>query len=329
MGWIKRNIAFVISGIVALALLGAAGYFIYAGFALNSKASSDLDEAYQQLQKLSQSPEQPGNDKIDNIKAAKEQEQQLRQWIAEASAYFNPVPPIPEGEVTSKTYATALGTTIYQLTQEAKDDSVMLPPQYYFSFQVQSSKLTISSGLGPLAQQLGEVKAIAEILFAARVNSLDGIQRVQVSDDDVSGGLQSDYTEMTPITNDLAIITPYVVTFRSFTPELAKVLAGFANSSNMFIVKTLSVQPASGAAAADNANPAMPGMPAIPGFRGGPGMPAIPGAAGYGGAPGYPRPGYPGTPVQTTGRGGLQTVLKEQLLHFTLQVDIVKLRHRN
>jgi hypothetical protein len=38
------------------------------------------------------------------------------------------------------------------------------------------------------------VKAIAEILFAARVNDLDGIQRVRVSDDDTAGS-QSDYIE--------------------------------------------------------------------------------------------------------------------------------------
>src|SRR5208337_3657615 len=127
------------------------------------------------------SPQQPGNDKIDNIKIAKEQDQQLRTWINAAAGAFHPVPPIPQGEVTSKTYASALGTTIYQLQQEAKENSVGFPTNYYFSFQVQSSKLTISSGLGPLAQQLGEVKAIAEVLFAARVNNLDSIQRVRVS----------------------------------------------------------------------------------------------------------------------------------------------------
>jgi hypothetical protein len=33
-----------------------------------------------------------------------------------------------------------------------------------------------------------------------------------------------------PVNNDLAVITPYVVTFRGFTPELASVLGGFAAS---------------------------------------------------------------------------------------------------
>ncbi len=244
MGWIKRNLIFVIGGFLALALLGGAGYFIYLGWSRNSEQSQKLNELYDKLTQINQSPQQPGDDKTDNVKAAKEQDQQLRDWIRTAAGRFQPVPPIPEGPVTSKTYASALGTTIYQLQQEAKENSVGLPANYYFSFQVQSSKLTISSGLGPLAQQLGEVKAIAEILFAARVNSLDGIQRVRVSDDDVSGGVQADYTDQSAVTNDLAIITPYVVTFQCFTPELAKVLSGFATATNPFIVKSLSVQPA-------------------------------------------------------------------------------------
>ena len=49
-----------------------------------------------------------------------------------------------------------------------------------------------------------------------------------------------------------------------------------------------------------------------------------------GGGPGYP--GYPGAAPQPSptakrapGKGGLQTVLKEQLLRVTLEVDIVKL----
>ena len=54
--------------------------------------------------------------------------------------------------------------------------------------KVQRSLVKFETGsLGALAEQLGEVKAMAEILFAARVNSLDGIQRVRVSEDDATG----------------------------------------------------------------------------------------------------------------------------------------------
>jgi len=314
MGWIKRNLLFVISGLVALVLLGAAGFFIYQSWTRNSEASDKLNEVYNTLQTVAQSPLQPGNDRIDNIKLAKDQDLQLREWITNAAASFHSIPAIPQGAVTSKTYATALGTTIYDLQQEAKDNSVGLPSQYYFSFQVQSTKLTISSGLGPLAQQLGEVKTIAEILFAARVNDLDGIQRVRVSDDDYAGGLQSDYIEERPITNSLAIMTPYVVTFQSFTPELAKVLAGFAASTNSFIVKSLSVVPATPGGAGEGAEGEAPGMMPdrsrfVPGMGRAPWMQRV----------------QPAPAAAPAGKGGLQTVLKEQLLRITLEVEVVNL----
>src|ERR1019366_4515939 len=158
MGWIKRNLFFVVGGLLAVSLLGGAGYFIWTGWARNSEASNNLNERYGKLKDIAQSPLQPGNEKINNTKIAQEQEKQVREWIAQANKFFRPIPPVPAGNVTSKTYATALGTTIYQMQQTAKDASVSLPPQYYFSFQVQSSKLTISSAsLDPLAAQLGEV----------------------------------------------------------------------------------------------------------------------------------------------------------------------------
>jgi len=328
MGWIKRNLIFVISGILALGLLGAAGFFIYQGWSHNSEQSQTLNDIYAKLAELASAQPQPGNDKIDNIKTAKEQDQQLRAWINEAAGIFHAVPPIPQGDVTSKTYATALGTTIYQLQQEAKDNSVGLPANYYFSFQVQSSKLTISSGLTPLAAQLGEVKALVEVLFAARVNNLDGIQRVRVSEDDVAGGLQSDYIDETPITNNLAIITPYVVTFQCFTPELARVIAGFANATNPFVVKSVTAQPANASGTPESQAGNVPIQYAPGQYVPGQNPPSRYGMDRYGRPPpGYPAgmPGQPPPGAPAPAKGGLQTVLKEQLLRVTMEVEIVKL----
>jgi len=88
-----------------------------------------------------------------------------------------------------------------------------------------------------------------------------GIQRVRVSDDDANGP-QADYFDGHSVTNNLAVLTPYQITFRSFSPEVGEVLAGFASSPHGFIVKSINVQPA-GAAAATVPETAVL-MPAVP-----------------------------------------------------------------
>ena len=291
MGWIKRNLFFVVGGAVALALLGGAGFFIWQGFSRNADASNQLNELYDKLKEYSNAAQKPGDDKTDNIKLAKEQEKQVQDWVAQARQHFQPIPAIPaSAKVSSLEYGDSLRHTIEQLQHAAESSSVTLPPKYQFSFTAQCSLARVAPGsLEPLAQQLGEVKAISEILFAARVNDLDSIQRVRVSEDDEKG-LPSDYTDVPPITNGLAVITPYVVNFRTFTPELAKVLAGFANSPNPFIVKSVAAQPAG---VPENVTAAA--------------APAVPSYAAYMG-----RPTLNGQPPQpaATSKSGLQTILK-------------------
>jgi hypothetical protein len=297
MAWIKRNLFFVIGGLLALGLLGAAGYYNYKGWSHNSTALNQLNDIYGTLRNLTSQKPSPGNDKINNIEAAKAQERQMRDWIHRAADYFQPIAPIPNMDartVSSQEFAEALRRNIDQLQHEAETASVILPPKYGFSFEAERQLVKFATGsLGALAVQLGEVKAISEVFFAAHVNSLDGIQRVRVSDDDV-GGPQADYFDDHSATNNLAVLAPYQITFRSFSPEIAQVLAGFASSPHGFIVKSISVQPAGTLAAASPEAPAPPPSP-------------------------NPVPGV------TPGRGGLQTVLNEQLLRVTLVVEIVKL----
>jgi hypothetical protein len=310
MGWIKRNLFIVVGGLATLALLGAGGFYIYKGLSRNSDAAAKLEEIYQQLNSIHQQQPSPGNEKVDNIQAARDQDKQLREWIAGAGKYFQNIPAIPPSGVTSETFAGSLRRTIDVLQHEADDAGVTLPPKCDFSFSAERPLVRFAEGsLEPLSAQLGEVKTIAETVFSARVNVLDGIQRVRVSADDAVGS-QADYIDAHPVTNDLAVITPYVVTFRCFTPELARVVGAFATSSNTFLIKSINIQPATSAAAAVGATPDMPGV-MMPGRYGGE-------------AGGIPQPAAaPGQPV--AGKGGLQTVLKEQLLRISLEVGLVKL----
>jgi hypothetical protein len=322
MGWLKRNLFFAIGGILALGLLGAAGFYDFESYSSNQDGNAKLTEVISSLKELNKQKPSPGNEQIDNITTANDQRKQIEEWIHQGREHFQPVPPVPppsSGPLTSESFASALHRTIAQLQHEADAANVTLPPQFAFSFSADKDRLTFAPGsLEQLAVQLGEVQAVSEILFSARVNALDGIQRFRVSADDINGP-QTDYLDDPPVTNNLAILVPYQVTFRSFGPEIAQVLQRFADSPHAFIVKNINVQPAGGAATA-YLQPTMPTYPPPPG---------------YPPTPGYPPPtGYPppaGAQPQTgqTGRGGLQTVLNEQLLRVTMEVVFVKLTGKN
>lgn len=310
MAWIKRNLLFSIGGIIALLLLGGAAFYNYGGWRHNATAFEKLNEIYGQLQQLGSQKPGPGDAKVNNTQTAKEQELEIRKWVEQAVTNFKPIAAIPSTpEVTSDAFAAALRRTIDLLQRQGEAASVQLPPKYGFSFEAQRSLVRFAPGsLAPLAVQMGEVKAMVEILYAARVNSIDGIQRVRVSEDDIAG-LQSDYVAEVAITSEVAVLTPYTITFRSFTPELAAVLAGFAASPNGFIVKGVNVAPA--------------GLAVSSGYAGG----GYPGAygRGEGGFPGEFAPPPVAPPAGTAiGKGGMAAFLNEQLLRVTLEVVIVK-----
>jgi hypothetical protein len=305
MVWIKRNLFFVIVAILAVGLLAAAGLYGFKNWRRNSTGMETLNEAYSTLQQLHTQTPSPGNEKVNNIETARQQEKQVRAWIQQAQNYFQPIPPIPnqpDGGVTSEAFAAALRRMIDQLQREAQDASVLLPQQYNFSFEAERSLVKFAPGsLDPLSAQLGEVKAVCEILFAAKINSLDNLRRARVSDDDTAGP-QSDYFDDTASSNNVAIFTPYAITFRCFSQDLAKVLANFASSPNGFIVKGINVQPASttAASAAPDDSTAVRYAEMMARNQ------AVP----------------PPAPV---GGSGLQTVLNEQLLTVTMDIEIVKL----
>jgi hypothetical protein len=297
MSWVKRNLFFVIGGILTLGLLGGAGFYDYQSWDRNSTAFDRLNEIYNKLRELTNQKPSPGNSQINNVEIAREQQQQLRDQIHQMANYFQPIAPIPDptnGPVSSETFANALHRMIDQLQHDATSASVSLPPQYSFSFEAERSRVKFApASLNALATQLGEVKVIAQVLFTARVNALDGIQRVRVSDDDASGPA-SDYMVGNSVTTERVVMTPYVVTFRAFSPEIAQTLAGFAASPHGFIVKSINVQTSEAVAA-----PEMGTAPQSSEFTSAPGPASV--------------------------RSGLQSVLQEQLLRATIEVEIVKL----
>lgn len=354
MDWIKRNLMFVIGGVVTLLLMGLAGWYCYSGWSNNALQKEEIAKAYEELNTLYSSKPSPGDGrKVDNIKLAKEQQKEAEEFLRALGRYLQEVPAIPaRSNVSGPRFSAALQETITQLQREATNSSVIIPPGYKFSFAKQATLVTFAAGsVDPLAVQLGEVRAICDVLNRAKVNSLDGIRRERVpgNPDDLSGAA-TDYLDQTSTTNELAVISPYEITFHCFTPELATVLAGFAQSPYGLMVKAINVEPAmttmlDGAAAPGYAAPvAAPTY--LPPAYGGQRQPGRPlgedgmgianryggGASPYGTPSPYGNPygaaqpagqpvAYAAAPVKT----GLQTFLKEKQLRVTLLLHVIKL----
>jgi hypothetical protein len=246
MDWIKKNLGLVISGAVALALLGFAGYFLYSKYGLSQQQSTRLEEQENKLNGLINQKPNPGNKKVDNIAAAKEQTERLTEFAKRAQSLFINVP-YPTN-LDSGSFKLLLDNTVDELQREARASGTKLPDNYAFTFSVQKPMVSVkSSTIKPLSRTLMEIKTIVGILFDAKILGLDRIRRISVPDEDAGtamlamGGGPSDYWTRKPTTNALAVVVPYEFSFRCFSGELQAVLEGLASSPHNFLVKNLVV----------------------------------------------------------------------------------------
>ncbi len=328
MAWIKRNLFFVAGGAAALLLMGFAGYYLFSNLKKDTRATEELNQQISELRRMYDAPVHPGTETVDNISAAKKDEQRVREFLVEARKLFVPVPTYEKTD--DKGFNNLLLNTISELRTGASNAGVVLPPDYAFTFLAQRGKLTFKPGsIEPWTAQLGEIKAICHILYQAKIHTLEGLRRVPVSADDMGG--TADYLPAAVTTNDIAIVTPYEVTFRSFSADLGSVMDGILRSTNCLIVKTVSVEPSK----------VLPGTPeTFPGAQPYPGLQPLPGyspnpyGAGRGGEGsryglgGPARPVLPAAPAP--GRPAASTApivfLSEKPLHITLVIDVVKLK---
>lgn len=341
MSWVKRNVVFLVGSGITIALFVVAVVYLVRGYVSNQRALRELNAAYDELRRLYTLDPHPGSEKVDNIALAREQQEQVRAYIRKAAAFFRQVPPIPSAtNLTTEEFTARLRLTLDQLQREAARASVVLPrTNYAFTFESIRPKVKFEqTSLPLLASQLGEIKAICDVLFAAKINAIENIRRERVCPEDSPETAPADYLAESSITNDIAVLTPYEVAFRCFSSELAAVLEGLANSPYTFVIKYLDVEPISAY---------VPGTEGIEGagqYGGGLGT----GAGGigpeaperFGERPLFPRGGFPegeravlppgpggvpGRPMPVPGRGGAQTMLSETPYRVVMQVYVVKL----
>jgi hypothetical protein len=245
MSWIKRNLYFLLGSIVAVGLMIAGGFYLFSQISEEGRLADEFERQQNELQTLNNKNPHPGYGQINNINAAKEQSAAIRAFIKKTQPFFERIAPIPDAggaRLKDSDFASALRVTISELHHSASNQSVLLSaPDYYFTFEAQRKLMVFDpASLDKLAVQLGEVKALCDILFDAKVNSLDYVRREAVSADDKN---QSDYLSQKTVSTPLADLTPYELKFRCFSAELAVVMSHLAGSHNGFIVKTINVEP--------------------------------------------------------------------------------------
>lgn len=304
MSWAKRNLYFLISCVLAVALLGAAGWYCYSEWQGNNTSGDSLKQAYSQLDDIGKKSPTPSPE---NVEAANKEAKRARELAVGLRKHLVPIPSIPNtNNVDDKSLAAAVRDTVRQMAASAEANHVALPQDFAFSFSAQRDKIAYAApGRDHLARQLGEIKVISGILFSNRIDALEVLQRERSADD--TAGTQNEFLEAISVTNGDTIITPYQLTFTCFDPALSEVLAGFANQPYGIMVRTLEVEPA-------EATPGAPGMMAPTVTPGYPGMPE----SRY-----QPSVPAPGAPMAT--RGGLPVVVDEQKLRVTMLLELVRI----
>jgi hypothetical protein len=313
MAWLKRNLMLVVGGGVALVLLAVAILYLLDRIKQNAAATEELNTKVAEFKALLDRPVHPGGGKVNNIAAAKEEAKTLSAFRAEERKLFGA--PLSTNKLNNKEFRALLDTTVDQLQREAERAGVILPTKdYWFTFAAQKASVEFAPNtLGPLSAELNDIKAICELLYKARVQAITGLKRVPVAKED-SGPV--DYTVYKAVTNELAVVVPYEVSFQGFSAELEHVLESFAKAPQFFAVKNLAEEKVQSMAGLGIGSPEV----AQPVFRPG-------GQPGEGRYSPPPRPGFvPGAPRPGVGRGGLVTVLDESKLRFQLRVDVIKLK---
>jgi hypothetical protein len=299
MAWVKSNLGLVIGGVVALALLGLAAFYLWTKIQEDAAVTDQLEAQTTQFQQLLSRPYLPEGPKVNNIEFAKDENKRLLQFLQQVRVKFG-VREVPTN-ITAREFRAMLDRTIYDLQKTADSLGITLPEKdYWFTFAPEKQAVEFKNAV-TLTYELMDIKDLCDIMFNAKVHEISRIKRVPASSDDNN---QNDFIDKKATTNEWAIVTPYEATFQGFSTELARVMEGLVNAKHCFIVKSVVAQKAP----AEEANQANAAVPMMNPFNR------------------YSR--YAPRPVQQYVRPQRPSnvLLDESKLQFVLQLDAVRLK---
>jgi len=242
MTWIKRNLFFLVSILVAVALIGVGGYFyLYNQYQREVLLRDDISKSFKDLADLAAKRPHPGSSRTggtDNVTAAKEQTTNVMELAKKLRDNFKPIP-VPS---TSGNFSHQLDLSLGEMRATASQAGVGLPnATYAFTFQTETKMVNLPPASFPqIATYLSEIKAICDILFEAKVNSIDSISRPVIASLETNG---PDFIPGETNASPQADITPFKVSFRCFSGELATVMSDLASSPHGLVVKYVDVDP--------------------------------------------------------------------------------------
>src|SRR5687767_10839823 len=167
MAWIKRNLALVISGVIALALLGFGGWYLYSAIQKNNQSDGEINQTKSEIERLLNMDPSPN---ASNLANAKRELDRLTSFTAAAKKQFPPTPP-PAVPLNNESFKGLLQTTIDELHRQATSVGIKVEPGYYFSFSAHRGSLEFDRDiLLPLSERLHEVQFLSSVLFRSRIN---------------------------------------------------------------------------------------------------------------------------------------------------------------
>lgn len=301
MSWIKRNLSLVISGALALGLLGFGSWYLWLAIQKNNAIDTEIGGTKSEIERLLNMDPAPN---ASNLNTLKREFDRLTTFNAQAKRLFPPTP-APPGPLNDQSFKSLLQTTIDELHKQASSVGITVESNYYFTFESQRFPMKFApESLHPLSERLHEVQLIASILFKSRINRLEGIRRAMVPGEQPAATAAGDYLTIQPRGNAETgmMLWPYEVTFDCFTSELAAVLEAFQRAQYGFVVKAPTVELSREVMAAAAARE----VRAAAGIREGMAAPVR--------DPRRPANAPP----------GLVTVINEKLLRVTLRIEVIK-----
>lgn len=263
MPWLKKNLTLVVAGLVAVVLLGFSGYFLYSKMTRAGAVQQALDDQRTELERLSNLRPHPGNAKVDNIAAARGQNEQLKAQLEDFRETFTSFD--VNTNLSSGEFSSRLLQTLAELRREAERAGVKLGTNFAFGFAGIKDKFSFEPKELPVhIEQLAHVRAISEALIEARVLTIDSIKRPAMpKEEEASTTSTTGFSMGTPApspttpeepsedhwsreaqVNDVAVLHPYEITFQAFTPELGRFMDALARNSHCIVTKNLAVDTA-------------------------------------------------------------------------------------